>query len=341
MTSRERVAKLLRGEHPDRIAVLPGIGDHAGWVNGLTMDIIYHDAKKAADAQVNALREYGYDVVTVQVEPSWPVAEACGCSVTYPPDKCPWITDRAIKGPADVDRMGIPDFMAHAATRTIIEATALLREAVGNEVMVAGYMSGPLTFALQLVAYNDFIIKTRKDPPFTEALVHKAAQVATAFARALKDAGAEMLVVCEHDLQLLSPELGEKYLLPGLPEICSVFEHTILHTCGRVAAHHVQLADAVCALPHLDFISFSCDISIPKMIEIYGNRMGICGNIDHIHLLPSGTPEEVQESCRAAIDEGMKARAFFLSPGCELTIDTPPANVKAFVRSAELYGRYA
>ena len=92
MSSYHRVTKLFTGETPDRIAVLPQIGDHAGWKAGITMDVIYHDAKRTADAHLRAYETYGYDIAAIQVEPSWPVAEACGCEVTYPKGKCPWIT---------------------------------------------------------------------------------------------------------------------------------------------------------------------------------------------------------------------------------------------------------
>lgn len=177
MKPRERVDKLLKHERPDRIAVLPQIGDHAGWVNGLTMDVIYHDAARVAYAHVKALRDYGYDVTAIQVEPSWPLAEACGCSVTYPPNKCPWITERIIKNLGDIEKLKVPDFMAYPATRSILEATALLRDKAGDDAMIAGYIPGPLTFALRLVTYNDFIIKTREDPAFVGALIHRSTRL--------------------------------------------------------------------------------------------------------------------------------------------------------------------
>jgi uroporphyrinogen decarboxylase len=340
MKSRERVERLLKHERPDRIAVLPQLGDHAGWVNGLTMDVIYHDAVKVADAHVKALRDYGYDVAAIQVEPSWPIAEACGCTVTYPLNKCPWITERIIKNPEDIDKVKVPDFMAHPATRTILEATTLLKDKVGSNAMIAGYIPGPLTFALQLVTYNDFIIRTRKDPAFVEALINRATLVVKGFAEALKGAGAEMLVICEHDLQMFSPEAGKKYIVPHLPDVCSVFDSNMLHSCGKVESHLSRLADDLCSVRNLRFITFSHEVSISKMIEVYGDRMGISGNIDHIHLLPSGTPETVQAACRSAIEEGMKAKVFMLAPGCEITIDTPVENIKAFVQSAALFGRY-
>ena len=99
------------------------------------------------------------------------------------------------------------------------------------------------------------------------------------------------------------------------------------------------MADGLCQVPRLQFINFSHDIPMEEMVSVFGSRMGLCGNIDHIHLLTSGTPAEIQESCKVAIEVGKKAKAFMLGPGCEITTDTSEANVKAFVEAAAVYGR--
>lgn len=340
MNSRERVLAVLEGRKPDHVPVVPQAGDHAGWIEGMKFDEIYHDADKIADAHIKAYEKYGYDVLAIQVEPSWPVAESCGCTVTYPPDKCPWITANVVDKPEDVDKVKVPDFWAHPATATILNATRKLSETLGSEAMIAGYMTGPLTFALQLMPYNDFIKAIRKDPAFVEAVVQKATEVARGFAYAYKEAGAEMYVICEHDLQMFSPKTGMETIVANLPRLTKALPYNVLHTCGNVAQHLTAMADGLCQVPNLQFINFSHDIPMDEMVTVFGDRMGLCGNIDHIHLLTAGTPEEIQESCKNAIEVGRKAKAFMLGPGCEITTDTPEANVKAFVEAASIHGGY-
>ncbi|MCB2189045.1 MAG: uroporphyrinogen decarboxylase family protein [Deltaproteobacteria bacterium] len=340
MNSRERVIELFESRKPDRVAVMPQIGDHAGHIQGLTFDVLYHDAKKAYEAHLKAYQDYGYDVLAIQVEPSWPVAEACGCEVTYPPNKCPWVTKNVIKILEDVDKVKVPDFWAHPGTATILNATRMLADKLGDEVAISGYMTGPLTFALQLIPYNDFIIASRKNPELAHAVVDKATQVAKGFAKALAEAGAQIHVICEHDLQMFSPKDMHSFILPRIAAITAETPYNVLHTCGQVGAHLKAGAKELCQVPNLQFVNFSHEVSIFSMLEVFGQNMGLCGNIDHIQLLPHATPEEVSEACGKAIKEGMKAKAFMLGPGCEITIDTPPENIKAFVKSAELYGTY-
>ena len=97
MDSFDRVFAALEKQSVDRPPVFPQIGDHAGIIHGLTYNIMYEDAAKAAEAHLKALDLYGYDIATIQVEPSWPVAEACGAQVAYPPDKNPWITNYLVE----------------------------------------------------------------------------------------------------------------------------------------------------------------------------------------------------------------------------------------------------
>lgn len=128
MNARERIEAALELRKPDRVPVFPQVGDHAGIIAGLTYDIMYKDAKKAANAHLQALERYGYDVVAIQVEPSWPVAEACGAQVNYPPDKYPWITRNVINEKKDLEQLGVPDFMATRSSAVMIEGTRLLAE---------------------------------------------------------------------------------------------------------------------------------------------------------------------------------------------------------------------
>ena len=52
MDSFERIYAALRGRSVDRPPVFPQIGDHAGIINNLSYNVMYQNAKKAADAHL-------------------------------------------------------------------------------------------------------------------------------------------------------------------------------------------------------------------------------------------------------------------------------------------------
>jgi len=334
MDSFERVYNALKGKPVDRPPVFPQIGDHAGIIKGLTYDVMYTDPEAAAQAHLDAVERYGYDVVTMQVEPSWPVAEACGSGVTYPPTKCPWITDYLIQEKDDLEKLHVPDFMATTSTRTIIEGTRILADRA--TVPVVAFMTGPLTFALQLMPYDKVIKMMIKDNEFVHELVRRSVEVAVAYSTALKEAGATIHMICEHDTQMMSPRHTREFSIEYYPRLLDIFDYNMVHMCGKVQPHMVRNADAFMTLDRLDMINVGPDVDLIKLREVFEGKIGIAGDIDHINLLPLCTPEEVKAACLETIKKvgGRTTPHFMLSPGCEITGDTPVANVQAYVDAA-------
>lgn len=337
MNSSERVYNALRGEPVDRPPVFPQIGDHAGLLAGLSYDTMYKDANAAAQSHLDAQARYGYDVITIQVEPSWPVAEACGSGVTYPPKKAPWITDYLVKTKEDINKLDeIPDFMATLSTRTLIEGTRILAEKA--DVPVVAFITGPLTMALQLMPYETFIREMIKDKEFSHRLVQRATAVSRAYAQKLKEAGATILMICEHDTQMMSPKHTRAYSIEYYPELLQDYDYNMVHMCGAVTAHMERNVDAFKTLDRLNMINIGEEVELKRMRELFEPEIGVAGNIDHIQLLPLRTAEEVRESCLNAIAAagGHEARHFMLAPGCEITADTPPENIEAYVKAATI-----
>ena len=64
----------------------------------------------------------------------------------------------------------------------------------------------------------------------------------------------------------------------------------------------------------------------------------IYGNIDPA-VIQTGTPVQVYELCRQAIEKGKKAPGgFILGPGCDLPVNAPPVNVYAMTKAAHDFG---
>ena len=336
MDSSERVYNALKGKPVDRPPVFPQIGDHAGILAGGTYDIMYKDPVFAAEAHLKAQERYGYDVVTIQVEPSWPVAEACGSGVTYPPMKAPWITDYLVQGEDQIDKLKVPDFMACEATRTLIEGTRILAERA--TVPVVAFMTGPLTMALQLMPYDKFVRVMVKNKEFAHELVRRATEVGCAYGRALKQAGATIFMICEHDTQMMGPKHTGEYSIKYYPPMLEIFDYNMVHMCGKVTPHMERNVDAFKTLDRLDMINVGPEVDLPRMRELFEPEIGVAGNIDHIQLLPLGTPDAVRQACLASIASagGPKAPHYMLAPGCEITADTPPENIEAYVAAATI-----
>ena len=53
-----------------------------------------------------------------------------------------------------------------------------------------------------------------------------------------------------------------------------------------------------------------------------------------------GTPEEVREAAKQAIDDAGEGGGFILSTGDQCGRDTPEGNIRAMIEVARNYGRY-
>lgn len=267
------------------------------------------------------------------------MAEACGAEVTYPPDKCPWITRSPVQDKSGVESVRVPDFQATRSTAVMIEGTRLLAER--SPVPVAAYMTGPLTFSLQLMPYTKFIAATIRDGELAKALASKSVAIIQAYALALKNAGASIFVICEHDAQLFAPKDFKELSLDFLPGLLDLYPHNILHVCGQVTQHLRANLPALLGLERLNMISVGAEVDLAELKAQLRGKLGLAGNIDHLVLLPHASTTAVDEAARAAIEAGKPNGGFMLAPGCEITADTPPDNVDTLIKAVSKYGWYS
>lgn len=195
-------------------------------------------------------------------------------------------------------------------------------------------MSGPITFSLQLMAYAGLVKEIYENPAFAHRLVRKSLEITVTYAEMLKDAGATVFVICEHDAQMLSPEHVKPFVLDYLPELLGICEYNVLHMCGNVLPHLRANTKYLQALDHLNMVSISSEVHIAEARRLLGGKIGVAGNIDHVMLLPFGAPAEVEAAVHEAIKANNGNHRFMIAAGCEITSDTPVKNVKALVAAA-------
>jgi uroporphyrinogen decarboxylase len=175
------------------------------------------------------------------------------------------------------------------------------------------------------------------NPDFVQLLVGKAVKIIKAYIQALRDAGANILVICEHDIQMIPPQYVEEFSLKYIKSILNIYDYNILHICGNITNHLKIIADRLKKVKALNTLSIGPYVDITNTQDLLDNKIGVAGNIDHIKLLPTGTPKQVETAVHVAIKASRGNPRFMIAPGCEITTDTPVENVKAFVHAAQTY----
>jgi uroporphyrinogen decarboxylase len=82
------------------------------------------------------------------------------------------------------------------------------------------------------------------------------------------------------------------------------------------------------------------DCDLAELKRLYGEQIVLKGNLHTTRTMLRGSPEDVREASRRAIDAAGEGGGFILSTGDQCGRDTPYENLDAMIETARTYGRY-
>lgn len=80
--------------------------------------------------------------------------------------------------------------------------------------------------------------------------------------------------------------------------------------------------------------------NLREIKKLYGDKLVLKGNIHTTKVMLFGTPDDVREACKRAIDDAAEGGRFILSTGDQCGRDTPFENLFAMIETARTYGKY-
>jgi uroporphyrinogen-III decarboxylase len=107
--------------------------------------------------------------------------------------------------------------------------------------------------------------------------------------------------------------------------------------CGKITPHLIEIAHDLKQIQNLKSINIGPFVDISETQNLLDHKIGVAGNIDHVRLLPFGSPSEVKKAVNKAIKVSGGDPRYMVAPGCEITADTPIDNVKAFVNATKSF----
>lgn len=331
MTSRDRVLKTFRREPVDRVPVLC-VNSTATLDQMEKQNSYWPEAhKKGEDMAQLALGGYtvlGFDAVRIPFCQTFE-AEALGCKIKFRGRED--IPNIDHPNPYTVDDTPIypDDFLKRGRIPELIKAVKILKEKVGDEVIVMGGIIGPFTIAASLLGNVPILKATIKFPEKIIPFLEVGERAGTALALALVEAGADMIAI--EDMGA-SPEL----ISPGTYKRFEVFYQkrqveqipvpTILHICGNVD-------QIIGFMGETGVTSISVEPKASTLLarEKLGEKMVLIGGIDSATTLFLKDVDTVKKGCREALEEGLD----ILAPGCAIAPGTPTENLLAMVEVAQ------
>ena len=184
MTSRERVLAHLEGRPVDRLPLMPITMMFACVQIGARYRDYCTDYRVLVEGQIRTAEAFGFDYVNTMSDPAREAAD-CGAVVEYF-DQQPvaLVEDQALL--ADKTRLAslkIPDPLGGGRMHNSLKGLALLQERVGKELMIEGWVEGPIAEGADLRGINTLMLDFFDDPAFVRDLFAFVIEMELRFAR--------------------------------------------------------------------------------------------------------------------------------------------------------------
>lgn len=339
MNAVERVGRTIAGETPDRVPFVALIIHHAIKLNNVSYDTYARDPHVLAESQIRAWQRYGYDGFHITCD-NWVLPSALGCPIQFFPDQPPVGMKKLLAESKDLNLLNRPVTGTEGRMGFKVEATRLAVEAIGDKCHLRTcFDQGPFSLASAMRGIEQLMIDAYDDPKFVHKLLAICTDAIITFARACGEAGCHALTFGDSVAGLLNRELFEEFALPYEKEVARGLSDlgipVFLHICGDTG-HIVDLM-AQTGFQGLE-VDYQHDIQFYK--DKTEGRVCLQGNIEPSGVLLQGSPEQVIQASRRAIEQGKNGGKFILSSGCEIPRDTPPENIDAMVQACREYGSY-
>lgn len=147
-------------------------------------------------------------------------------------------------------------------------------------------------------------------------------------------------------LSMISPDIYLKYNVDFINKACALAHAenvpVQIHHCGKSN----KLVEILYNMTEVDCIhplepTPGGDVDLKDVKKRFGHRIILMGNINTFSVMRYGTPQQVRETVRQAIDDAAEGGRFILANGDQLGGDTPEENVIAMVEAAHEFGQYS
>lgn len=306
--------------------MLPVVSFPAAKKLGIPVDALVRDASLQAKAMLLMAEETKTPAVVSLMDLSVE-AEAFGAKVRYAPGEVPVVTGRLISDEEEADELAVPELSA-GRIPVFIDAIRQAKEMIHDKPVIAG-MIGPFSLAGRLMDVTEIMYTCYDEPETVQTVLRKTTDFLLAYGAALKEAGADGLILAEPLIGIMSPEMMAEFSLPYVKEIVKKLQSetfaVIYHNCGNAVPFMLdQIISQGAAAYH-----FGNAVDMDDILKRIPDNVICMGNLDPAGIVAKSDEGGVKEAvCDMLLKYGGHPN-FIPSTGCDVPYDTPWENILA------------
>ena len=255
-------------------------------------------------------------------------AEAFGAQVRFAENEVPAIVGQLVSDEDEANDLAVPELTAGRA-QLCIQAVRTARERIADKPVLAG-MIGPYSLAGRLCDVTEVMYLCYDEPETVHTVLDKATQYLIRYGQAMKDAGANGMMMAEPLAGILSPGMAQEFSMPYVRRIIEALQDddfaVIYHNCGNSVP---QMLDGIYALGAAAY-HFGNAVDMAAILAKTPADILAMGNIDPAGEFAGGTVDSITAATRSLMDACGSYRNFVPSSGCDIPAHAKWENIDAF-----------
>lgn len=257
-----------------------------------------------------------------------PISEVLGCTLGEPKiDLQYYIKEHPFA--ESLDGLEYPsDFLQRGRFPAYKEQFKILKDKVGDDIVVFGESEGAWTAACNLVGTEKFLKWTFKEKDKVRQVLEVTKLATIEAINFAFDNGADYYCIAEPSSgpALMSPKSWKEFVQPLITEVVSKSKGPIvLHICAntdKIIPFMCETGVAGISIEEKADMKSAVEIANQKGVKVFGN-------VATATTLFMGSPEDCYKEAIASLENG----THFLTPGCGIAPGSPLENVKQIVKA--------
>lgn len=343
MNGYERIRAALEGKPADRVPVMLHNFMMAAREYGISMKEFRENPDSMARAFIDAVEKYQYDGILVDMDTTV-LAGALGVPVDLPENDPARIRIGLLKDLEDVKYLPKKNIEDYPYVQVWLQAVRKIKEYFKDEIFVRGNCDqAPFSLACMVRGTEAWMMDlylAREDLLYE--ILEYCSRASVRFIQLMAQTGCDMISNGDSPAgpDLVAPEIYEHYALPYETRLSATAHKAglpyALHICGNTDRILPLLIRTGADAFELDYKT-----DIHKIIQVFGDRFTLIGNIDPSGVLAMGTPELVRNKTLELFEAFAGHNRFILNAGCAIPSNTPPENLRMMIDTATTFNSRA